>query len=163
MLMNLFILSRRRTLLSNNISLKEAEPLIQEIISSDSPVTLVASGSSMEPLIHDNTDTVTLSRPSGKLKKGDVPFYKRDNGQLVLHRIIGEDENGYIICGDNQWVKEYGVKDNQIIAVLTCVGKGNKKYDINGFYCKAYKFFLPVIRWYRRIKFSIYIRIKRSK
>ena len=136
------------------------EAVITEVISSGGDVTIIASGTSMEPFIRDKKDKVTLRKPAGKLKKGDVPFYKRKNGQFILHRIIGKDQNGYILRGDNQWVKEYSVTDEDIIAVLSCVEKNGRKHFVDGFYCRAYRFFMPAIRWIRRIANSIKIRLR---
>ncbi|MBQ7596385.1 MAG: S24/S26 family peptidase [Clostridia bacterium] len=145
--------------MSENIHLSQMEPVIKEVISGGGDITLIASGTSMEPFIRDKKDKITLRKPEGRLKKGDVPFYKRKNGQFVLHRIIGEDENGYILRGDNQWVKEYGVKDGDIIAVLVSVEKNGKIRSLDGIYCRSYRFFMPAIRWIRRIINSIKIRL----
>ena len=136
------------------------EPVIREVVSSGGDVAIIASGTSMEPFIRDKKDKITLRKPQGSLKKGDVPFYKRKNGQFVLHRIIGRDENGYILRGDNQWVKEYGVKDEDVIAVLVSVEKNGKVHSIDGVYCRSYRFFMPAIRWIRRIANSIKIRLR---
>ncbi len=135
------------------------EPVIREVVSSGGDVAIIASGTSMEPFIRDKKDKITLRKPQGSLKKGDVPFYKRKNGQFVLHRIIGRDENGYILRGDNQWVKEYGVKDGDVLAVLVSVEKNGKVHSIDGVYCRSYRFFMPAIRWIRRIANSIKIRL----
>ena len=149
--------------MSENIYLSQMEPVIREVIGGGSTVTLIASGKSMEPFIRDQKDKIVLKKPEGKLKKGDVPFYKRQNGQFVLHRIIGFDADGYILRGDNQWVKERGIKDSDIIAVLDSVEKNGKTHKLNGFYCRAYRFFMPAIRWSRRIVNSIKIRTGESR
>ena len=61
-------------------------------------------GDSMLPLIRQGRDLVLISRkPEGRLKKYDVPLYKRDSGQYVLHRILKVRKDDYIICGDNRW------------------------------------------------------------
>ncbi len=135
------------------------EPVIREVVSSGGDVAIIASGTSMEPFIRDKKDKITLRKPQGSLKKGDVPFYKRKNGQFVLHRIIGRDENGYILRGDNQWVKEYGVTDGDVLAALVSVEKNGKVHSIDGVYCRSYRFFMPAIRWIRRIANSIKIRL----
>lgn len=137
------------------------ESVIKEVLENDSTVTITASGTSMEPLIHDGKDNVVLKKPSGNLCKGDIVFYKRNNGQLVLHRIIGKDENGLILRGDNQWIKEYGISENQIIAVLDSIEKNGRVYKADGAYCKIYKAVLQPVKWERRIKNSISIRLKR--
>lgn len=63
-------------------------------------------GDSMMPLLRQGIDMVKVVPVEGKLKKYDLPLYKRPNGKYVLHRIIGVRENYYIICGDNRAIKE---------------------------------------------------------
>lgn len=146
--------------MSKEINLSDMESIITEVINGGSTVTITASGSSMEPLIRNGADNVVLRKADRKLQKGDIVFYKRSSGKLVLHRIIGEDENGYILRGDNQWSKEYGIGENQIIAVLDSVEKDGKRYKSDGIYLSIYKAVLPCVKWERRIKNSISIRLR---
>ena len=101
------------------INLIEIYPIIKEKIDNGGTVQLPITGKSMRPLLVWGRDTVEIVKCDNP-KKGDIIFYLRDNGQFVLHRIIGTDENGYVLCGDNQWVKEYGIKDHNIVAVVAC-------------------------------------------
>ena len=83
---------------------------------------------SMLPLIRQGRDLVLISaKPKGRLKKYDVPLYKRDNGQYVLHRILKVRENDYVLCGDNRRQRETGMSDRHIIGVLTAVIRDGKK------------------------------------
>jgi hypothetical protein len=50
-----------------------------------------------------------LVKPEIPPKKYDVIFYRRENGQYVLHRIIKIKKDGYVCRGDNQTAKEYPV------------------------------------------------------
>ena len=88
-------------------------------------------GDSMMPLIKQDRDLLVIEPVKGRLKKYDVPLYKRDNGQYVLHRILKVREHDYVICGDNRWVKEYGIQDRHIIGVLTAVIRGGKEVSVN--------------------------------
>ena len=58
-------------------------------------------GSSMLPLIREGRDLLIIEPVHGRLKKYDVPLYKRDSGQYVLHRILKVRSDDYVICGDN--------------------------------------------------------------
>ena len=52
------------------------------------------------------------------MKIGDIPLYRRNDGAFVLHRVVGIKENGeYIMCGDNQFLLEFGITDKNIIGV----------------------------------------------
>ncbi|MGN1202403.1 MAG: S24/S26 family peptidase, partial [Eubacterium sp.] len=50
-------------------------------------------GDSMLPFIKQGRDVLVISRAEGRLKRYDVPLYKRDSGQYVLHRILKVREN----------------------------------------------------------------------
>ena len=80
----------------------------EDIIERDGRLGYTNIGDSMCPLIRQDRDILIIEKPQGKLKKYDVPLYKRDNGQYVLHRILKVRENDYVICGDNRYGKEYG-------------------------------------------------------
>ena len=88
-------------------------------------------GDSMMPLLRNRRDTVKIIPVRGRLKKYDVPLYKRGSGQYVLHRIIKVHKDDYVICGDNRWQKEYGITDHHIIGVLTGVIRNGKTISVN--------------------------------
>lgn len=111
------------------ISLKEIYPEIKEKINNGGTVKLPITGISMRPLLVWGRDTVDIVKCE-KAKKGDIIFYLRDNGQFVLHRIVGIDDKGYILCGDNQWVLEYGIRDRHIIGVVTSITRKGKTFDM---------------------------------
>lgn len=95
-------------------------------------------GDSMNPLIRQGKDLLVIESPNGRLKKYDIPLYKRDNGQYVLHRIIKVRKNDYIICGDNRWRCEYGITDRHIIGVLTSVVRDGTDVDFSSWQYQLY-------------------------
>lgn len=84
-------------------------------------------GDSMMPLIREKRDLLIIEKVNGRLKKYDIPLYKRDTGQYVLHRILKVRKNDYVICGDNRWHKEYGITDQHIIGILTGIVRDGRK------------------------------------
>ncbi len=142
----------------------EMAPLIREILAESGEVSFVSAGVSMLPTIRDRKDTVTLVRPQGKLKKGDVPFYQRDNGQYILHRVIYVNGDTYVMRGDNQWENEYNVRHDQIIGVLYSFDRDGKTHKVTDTGYKLYVKFLPLIRVYRKyyylLKSKVYSFIK---
>lgn len=104
-----------------------AKSTFEEEIQKNGKLIYTNSGDSMEPLIRQGRDVLVISEVQGRLKKYDVPLYKRDSGQYVLHRILKVRKNDYVICGDNRWQKEYGITDRHIIGVLTSVIRNGKK------------------------------------
>ena len=67
-----------------------------------------------------------IEKPTGRLKKYDVPLYRRDSGQYVLHRILKVRKDDYVICGDNRWRRETGITDQHILGVLTAIVRDGK-------------------------------------
>lgn len=95
------------------------ETLIEQYINENGEFIAIPVGTSMYPMLRNRRDSVYLIRydKTKGLKKYDLPVYKRADGSQVMHRCLGKDENGYIMCGDNQCFLEHGIKDEQIIAV----------------------------------------------
>lgn len=135
------------------VSLSQFGPVIEEVISSGGKVKITATGTSMEPVIKNGSDTVTLTAVNKELGIDDIVLFKRNNGKLVLHRIIGKNQNGFVLRGDSQWTTE-AVSTENIIAVLDSVERNGKPVNY-----KKYDKILPVIRWSNRIKKSIRIRL----
>lgn len=99
------------------ISLEELYPIIKEKLEQGGTVEIPITGTSMLPLLVKGRDSVVIA-PAEKIHINDIIFYRRDNGHFVLHRVVGKNDKGYILCGDNQWVKEYGITDKNIIGVV---------------------------------------------
>lgn len=95
-------------------------------------------GSSMMPLLREKRDLLHIRAVSGPLKKYDVPLYRRDNGQYVLHRILKVRKEDYLICGDNRWAVEKGITDRHIIGVLTGITRDGKYISVDSWKYKCY-------------------------
>ncbi len=87
-------------------------------------------GDSMMPMLRQNRDLLIIEKVQGRLKKYDVPLYKRDSGQYVLHRILKVRKDDYVICGDNRYRREYGITDRHIIGVLTGFVRDGRTYMV---------------------------------
>jgi signal peptidase I len=96
-------------------------------------VVIPVTGVSMKPALKAGRDYAVLEKAPEKLRKNDIVLYRRDDGSFVLHRIIGEDENGFIMMGDNQNVKEYSVSRSSVIAVLTAVERNGGRISAKSF------------------------------
>ena len=110
----------------------------EDVIERDGRLVYTNVGDSMRPLIRQGKDLIIIEKPKDRLKKYDVPLYKRDSGQYVLHRILKVRPNDYVICGDNCYGKEYGITDKHIIGVLTAVVRNGKEIPITNWKYKAY-------------------------
>ena len=89
-----------------------------------------AQGVSMMPLIRPGRDLVEISRKGDdRCKKHDVVLYKRD-GKYILHRVLEVRPEDYVIAGDHQIYKEYGITDADIIGVLSAVIRKGKRIAV---------------------------------
>lgn len=121
-------------------------------------------GNSMMPFIRQGRDILIISKVNGRLKRYDVPLYKRDSGQYVLHRILKVRKDDYVICGDNRYVKEYGINDKNIIGVLTAVIRNGKEIPVTDYKYRIYVHlwcdFFPIRVGIIRIKQFVERRLK---
>lgn len=120
-------------------------------------------GDSMMPLLKENRDLMVLEKPPRAVRKYDAVLYKRENGQYVMHRIIGEREDGFVLCGDNRFCKEYGVKREQILALLTAVVRNGKEIRYDSFLYKLYVHLWCDLFFIRALILRIIFHIKFSK
>lgn len=120
-----------------NVRLDSIMPLIRERLAEGESVQFTPRGTSMLPMILGGRDQVVLSPLPEKLKKYDLPLYQRDDGQYVLHRIVkvGED---YTCIGDNQFLYEPHVRDDQMIALATGFVRKGKTYGMDSLSYKLY-------------------------
>ena len=97
-------------------------------------------GDSMLPLIKEHRDVLVIERPkewdvlpvdgTAKLSRLDIPLYRRDSGQYVLHRVLRVRKDDYVLCGDNRFQREYGISDRHVIGVLTAVIKNGRTIPV---------------------------------
>jgi len=141
-----------------NDSIKKSS--IEDELSKNRRLIYTNVGDSMSPFIKQGRDLLVIERPlawddlpkdsmTKKLKKYDVPLYKRDNGKVyVLHRVLKVRDKDYVICGDNRWHKEYGINDKTVAGVLKAVIRNGKEKQLSGFkywcYVRLWCWFFPV-------------------
>ena len=81
----------------------------------------------MLPLLHQRKDIIiVMAKGEERCRKYDVVLFRR-GPKYVLHRVIEVRPDDYVIVGDNQYQKEYGVKDEQILGIMTrCIRNGKE-------------------------------------
>ena len=90
----------------------------EKVIEEKGVFSFVPSGISMWPTLKNSAQTVVIAKKEGKLNLYDVALYKNKEGSYVLHRVVGENENGYIFSGDSLLYTEEGITDNMIVGVM---------------------------------------------
>ena len=136
----------------------------EEEIEKSGKIIYTNVGDSMMPFIKQGRDVFVISRAEGRLKRYDVPLYKRDSGQYVLHRILKVRENDYVICGDNRCSREYGITDRHIIGVLTGIIRDGREIPVTDLKYRIYVHlwcdFFPVRAFIIRIRQFLKRRLK---
>ncbi|MBQ7745811.1 MAG: S24/S26 family peptidase [Ruminococcus sp.] len=123
----------------------------EDIINEQGQLVYTNVGDSMYPLIKPR-DLLVIKKVTAPLKKNDIPLYKRDSGQYVLHRIVKIKNGEYYICGDNRAFIERGITDRHIIGVLTDIVREGRTIPVNSPEFKSYVKLLPLRRSIIRIK-----------
>lgn len=137
--------------MNKQITIDDVIELMIEKLNAGGKVTFTPKGTSMLPMLRDGQDVVILEKQKGRLHLYDVALYKRDNGQYVLHRVNNFDSDGcYVMCGDNQFSMEHGIRDDQIIAVMTAFFRKGKSYTPQSLIYRVYVNFWGYTRLLRR-------------
>lgn len=107
------------------------ETTFEELIANRGYIIYTNVGYSMMPLLRPRRDIIEI-RPKGseRCRKYDTVLYKR-NEKYILHRILKVHPSSYSIAGDNSIYVEHGVKDSQIIGIMTRVIRGRKEIYMN--------------------------------
>ena len=139
-------------------SMDDLVPLFEERLAGGQKVRFRPKGISMQPMLRHDTDFVTLSALSADPQKYDIVLYRRDNGKYVLHRIVGVGKT-YTMIGDNQYVREQGIRRDQIIAVVTSFTRSDREYSMDSLiqkiYCRVWHFTRFPRRILRAVKYRV--------
>lgn len=101
----------------------------EDVIAERGRLVYTNVGDSMFPIIREG-DLLVIEAIREPLKVGDVPLYKRDSGQYVMHRIVGIRNGKYMMKGDNRTFVEKGITDKHIIGVLTGIVRNGITYPV---------------------------------
>ena len=140
--------------------LEQLLPIIEEQLQNGRSVRFTSNGTSMLPMLRDGKDQVLLSPLPRRLKKYDLPLYRRENGQFVLHRVVAVGET-YTCVGDNQFDLEHGLRHEQMIGLVTEFTRKGKTYSVNDLSYKLYCRFWHYSRFPRRVYRAIKWRLLR--
>lgn len=108
------------------VNTREYVSVLRELTEEGKEVSMVITGSSMAPFLIHGRDRICFRKPQKPLKKGDMVFFQRADGQFVMHRIWKIRPEGYYIVGDAQTEIEGPVAKDQIFAIITKVERKGK-------------------------------------
>ena len=128
---------------------------IEEVLARDGIIVYKTRGVSMEPMLRQNRDLVTIRVPDCRLKRFDIALYRRGDDH-VLHRVIKVKEDYYIIRGDNTFSLET-VPDDDVIGVLTGFIRKGKEHSVTE---RGYRFYARIWNGIYPIR-SCWVRLRR--
>ena len=99
---------------------------LRDLVNQGQEVRLTISGSSMAPFLIHGRDSILFSKPQTPLRRGDMVFYQRENGQFVMHRILHVKPEGLYLIGDAQTQIEGPLNPTCVFARITQVNRKGK-------------------------------------
>lgn len=147
---------------AKTISNEELAGLMQEVFAQGGMFRFLPTGTSMQPMLYERRDAVLLCSPEKRPpKKYDVVLYRRENGQYVLHRIVGGGREGYLLCGDHQYGLERNIREEQIIGVLARFERKGRQVSVDSLPYRWYAAAWTALRPIRRIASSVFHKLRR--
>ena len=139
-----------------------AKSTFEQVIAEEGVLVYSNVGDSMYPLIKPR-DLLVIKKPELPMKRLDIPLYKHDNGQYVLHRIVGVRGDEYLICGDNRVDVERGITDRHIIGMLTDIIRDGESISVYSFKKRVYAHLWSDFRPIKRVIFRIRREFKKRR
>ncbi len=150
--------------IETQVAMAELLPMIEDSFRQGLTVTLGVTGSSMVPLFRHKRDSVILSPCNPlKLRRGDVPLYRRLDGKFVLHRILRVKKDTYTLAGDAQSELEVGLPKTCVIAVMTGFIRKGKTVSCRSLRYRMYSSLWMLLRPVRPYLFRVVSRLRRRK
>ena len=113
----------------------------------------IPKGNSMWPTLKDKAQPVLIKKATEPLNVYDVALYKKEDGTLVLHRVIKVLEDFYVFLGDSQIVEEK-VEKTQVLGVMVGFYKGKEFIETTN-----EKYIKKVKKWFKNNRIRLF-RIK---
>ena len=103
----------------------------EEYLAEHGSLVYTFMGRSMLPLLRQGRDLITVERKGpARCGVGDVVLYRRGE-QYVLHRVVAVRDRDYVILGDNCVNREFGIRDADILGVMTGFVRGGKEHSVS--------------------------------
>lgn len=124
---------------------------------------LLVIGGSMQPFLIGGRDTVFLSRLQRHARRGDILLYRRDSGGYVLHRVWKVSGTELTMVGDAQKNLEQGIRQDQVIAIVTSAERKGKLLMPGDFWWDFFADTWLRLRVFRRLIHGAYTAVRGKK
>ena len=121
------------------VDTKEYVSVLKELVEEGKEVSMLIAGSSMSPFLAHERDYIFFKKPVAPIKRGDMVFYQRRNGQYIMHRVWKVENNKYYMVGDAQMEIEGPLERDQIFAIITKVKRKGKWCEPGDFWWEFFK------------------------
>ena len=108
------------------VDTREYVSVLKELVEEGREVSMVIWGNSMSPFLIHGRDKIYFSAPDSPLRRGDMAFFQRPNGQYVMHRICKVTPEGCYLVGDAQTQIEGPVPQSRVFARINKVERKGK-------------------------------------
>ena len=126
---------------------------IEDQLASEGFYVSTTVGWSMFPMLRNRRDRVVIRPLSGeRLKKYDLPLYRRPDGKYILHRVVGVRDGYYIIRGDNTYRKEK-VPDEWVLGCVAEFYRNGKHKSAQG---RGYRLYARLWNWLFPLRTAAY-------
>lgn len=143
-------------------STSEVSASLQEIINAGGHFTLCVSGSSMNPFLVHGRDFVRLKKYIDQdLKKGRILLFRRDTGELVLHRVRRVLPDGRLVMNGDAQVWCETISPEQVIAAVSDIECKGRIFSCRSFRYRAVVFFWQLLFPFRSLIFRVRNKLKR--
>ena len=101
---------------------------------------LTVTGTSMTPLLLDSVSRVYIEKCAGDaVEKGDIVFFSRSDGGLVLHRVVRVQEGSRLtVNGDAQTWSET-IDRGQVLARVVKIRRKKRTFSVRNLFYRAYR------------------------
>ncbi|MCC2255316.1 S24/S26 family peptidase [Ruminococcus sp. CLA-AA-H200] len=122
------------------VNAEEMRELMEREFPAGRSIVLTVTGHSMSPTLSHLRDQVYLTSPQRrKPRRGEIVFFQRKDGTCILHRIIKEEGNQFVINGDSQTWTEVISRD-QVLGVAEGIVRNGRYISCNSPVYRAYVF-----------------------
>ena len=112
---------------------------IEEYLNQHDTLTYRNVGVSMLPMLRQGRDLFTVKKKTEeRCRKYDVVLFRKSPHVYLLHRVIKVRPDDYVMMGDNTITKEEGIKDRDILGVMTSFVHNGRQYRVNDLRYRLY-------------------------
>ena len=135
--------------------------VIADQLNEGKEVSFVVTGVSMLPLFVGGRDSVVLS-PIESIKRGKIVYYRRQNGDYVLHRVYRVKGDDIYVVGDNQTTLEK-IHSSQVLGEVTSFVRKGINHTLKECWYKTYVFWVTRVLNSRGKLYKLMSKINRGK